>query len=125
MAPGPVTTEAVFKFMEKQGAARGLRDEVAKKGSYAIDEVMSAIQQLPLTSPAARIATRFDQFMLEFEIDYDGPPIPLPETAPSAAMIADPLGELNLAGFLIRQHADEAIVTNYDGHSHVHLLFEH
>jgi Kef-type K+ transport system membrane component KefB len=125
MAPGPATTEAIFTFMEKQAAAWGMRDDVAKKGSYAIDEVMSAIQQLPLTSPAARIATEFDEFKLQFDIDYDGPPMPLPETAPSAAMIADPLGELNLAGFLIRQHADAAKVTSYDGHSHVQLVFEH
>ena len=49
----------------------------------------------------------------------------MPESAPSAEMIADPLGELALAGFLIRQHADEAKVTSHDGHSHVHLHFEH
>jgi len=125
MAPGPASTEAVFTFMEKQGAAWGMRDDVAKKGSYAIDEVMNAIQQLPLTSPAARIATEFDEFKLQLDIDYDGPPLPLPETAPSEAMLADPLGELNLAGFLIRQHADEAEVTSYEGRSHVHLLFQH
>ena len=125
MAPGPETTEAVFKFMEKQGAAWGMRDEVATKASSAIDEVMSAMQQLPLQSPTARMAAEFDQFKLEFDIDYEGPPLPLPETAPSAAMIAEPLGELALAGFLIRQHADEVKVTSYEGHSHVHLHFEH
>jgi Kef-type K+ transport system membrane component KefB len=125
MAPGPETTEAVFKFMEKQGAAWGMRDEVATKACSAIDEVMSAIRQLPLQSPTARMAAEFDQFKLEFEIDYEGPPLPLPEIAPSAQMIAEPLGELALAGFLIRQHADEAKVTSHDGHSHVHLHFEH
>ncbi|MGB7591579.1 MAG: cation:proton antiporter, partial [Terriglobia bacterium] len=125
MAPGPETTEAVFKFMEKQGAAWGMRDEVATKACSAIDEVMSAIRELPLQSPTARMAAEFDQFKLEFEIDYEGPPLPLPETAPSAQMISEPLGELALAGFLIRQHADEAKVTSHDGHSHVHLHFEH
>lgn len=125
MAPGPETTEAVFKFMEKQGAAWGMRDEVAVKASSAIDEVMSAIRELPLQSPTARMAAEFDQFKLEFEVDYDGPPLPLPEIAPTAQMIAEPLGELALAGFLIRQHADEANVTSHDGHSHIHLHFEH
>jgi len=125
MAPGSGTTEAIFKFMEKQGADWGVRYEVATKACSAIDEVMSAMQQLPLQSPAARMAAEFDQFKLEFDIDYDGPPLPLPETAPSAQMIAEPLGELALAGFLIRQHADAAQVTSFDGHSHVHLHFEH
>jgi hypothetical protein len=40
-------------------------------------------------------------------------------------MIADPLGGLALAGFMIRQHADEVTVTSREGHSHVHLHFEH
>ena len=124
MAPGPETTEAIFKFMEKKGADWGMRYEVVKKACSAIDEVMIAIRQLPLQSPTARMAAEFDEFKLEFEIDYDGPPLPLPETAPSAEMIADPLGEVALAGFLIRQHADEVKVTTYDGHSHVHLHFE-
>jgi Kef-type K+ transport system membrane component KefB len=125
MAPGPETTEAVFKFMEKQGAAWGMRDEVATKACSAIDEVMSAMRELPLQSPTARMAAEFDQFKLEFEIDYEGPPLPLPETAPSAEMIAGPLGELALAGFLIRQHADAVKVTSHEGHSHIHLHFEH
>jgi len=125
MAPGPETTEAVFKFMKKQGAAWGMRDEVTTKACSAIDEVMSAVRELPLQSPTARMAAEFDQFKLMFEVDYEGPPLPLPETAPSAQMIAEPLGELALAGFLIRQHADEAKVTSHDGHSHVHLHFEH
>jgi len=102
-----------------------MRYEVVTKACSAIDEVMNAIGQLPLQSPTARMAAEFDEFKLEFEIDYDGPPLPLPETAPSAEMIADPLGEIALAGFLIRQHADEVKVTTYDGHSHVHLHFEH
>ncbi|MGB7591578.1 MAG: cation:proton antiporter [Terriglobia bacterium] len=125
MAPGPETTEAIFKFMEKQGADWGMRYEVATKACSAIDEVMIAIRQLPLQSPTARMAAEFDEFKLEFEIDYEGPPLPLPETAPSAEMIADPLGEIALAGFLIRQHADEVKVTSHEGHSHVHLHFEH
>ena len=124
MAPGPETTEAIFKFMEKQGADWGMRYEVVRKASSAIDEVMSALRQLPLQSPTARMAAEFDEFKLEFDIDYDGPPLPLPETAPSAETIADPLGGIALAGFMIRQHADEVKVTTYDGHSHVHMRFE-
>jgi hypothetical protein len=125
MTSGPETTEAVFQLMEQQGADWGMRYEVATKASSAIDEVVNAIRQLPLPPPTVRIAAEFDEFKLESDIDYDGPPLPLPETAPSAEMIADPLGGIALAGFLIRQHADAAQVTSYDGHSHVHLHFEH
>jgi Kef-type K+ transport system membrane component KefB len=125
IAPGPETTEAIFKLMEKQGEDWGMRYEVATKACSAIDEVVNAIRQLPLPPPTVRIAAEFDEFKLESDIDYDGPPLPLPETAPSAEMIADPLGGIALAGFLIRQHADEVKVTSHDGHSHVHLHFEH
>jgi hypothetical protein len=123
--PGLGTTEAIFKFMEKYGSAWGMRPEVATKASSAIDEVLNAIGQLPLASQTVRIGAEFDAFKLESEIDYEGPPLPLPETAPSAEAIMEPLGELALAGFLIRQHSDDVKVTHHDGHSHVHLHFEH
>jgi NCS2 family nucleobase:cation symporter-2 len=125
ITPGPETTEAIFRFMENQGAAWGMRQEVATKACYAIDEVIIAIRQLPLPPPTVRIAAEFDEFKLETEVDYEGPPIPLPETAPTADEVMEPLGEIALAGFLIRQHADKVKVTSRDGHSCVHLHFEH
>ena len=125
ITPGPETTEAIFRFMEKQGAAWGMRQEVATKACYAIDEVITAVRQLPLRSPTVRIAAEFDEFKLEIEIDYEGPQLPLPETAPTAEEVMEPLGEIALAGFLIRQHADEVKVTSRDGHTCVHLHFEH
>jgi Kef-type K+ transport system membrane component KefB len=125
MVPGIGTTEAIFKFMEKHRSAWGMRQEVVTKASSAIDEVVNAIGQLPLVAPQIHIAAEFDAFKLESEIDYEGPALPLPETAPSAEALMGPLGELALAGFLIRQHTDDVKVTHHAGHSHVHLHFEH
>lgn len=125
VTPGPETTEAVFRFMEKQGAAWGMRQEVANKACYAIDEVITAVRHLPLPPPKVCIAAEFDEFNLEIDMDYEGPLLPLPETAPSADEVMEPQGEIALAGFLIRQHSDEVKVTHHDGHSHVHLHFEH
>jgi NCS2 family nucleobase:cation symporter-2 len=125
ITPGPETTEAIFRFMEKQGAAWGMRQEVATKACYAIDEMITAVRQLPLRSPTVQIAAEFDEFKLEIDVDYEGPELPLPETAPTADEVMEPLGEIALAGFLMRQHADEVKVASRDGHSCVHLLFEH
>jgi hypothetical protein len=49
----------------------------------------------------------------------------LPETAPTADQIMEPGAELALAGFLIRQHADEVKVTSRDGQTCMHLHIEH
>lgn len=125
ITPDPETTDAIFTFMEKQGAAWGMRQEVATKASHAIIELITAIRHLPLRSPTVRIAAEFDEFKLVTEIDYEGPPPHLPETVPSPDEVIAPRGEVPLAGFLIRKYADEVKVTSRDGHSYVHLLFEH
>ena len=65
ITPGPETTEAIFRFMEKQGAAWGMRQEVATKACHAFDEVVTAVRQLPLRSPTVRIVAEFDEFKLE------------------------------------------------------------
>jgi anti-sigma regulatory factor (Ser/Thr protein kinase) len=88
-------------------------------------DIHSLSQNSLLRKVGSYIAAEFDEFKLVTEVDYEGPPIPLPETAPSADEIMEPLGELALAGFLIRQHADEVKVTSRDGHTCVHLHFEH
>ena len=49
----------------------------------------------------------------------------MPEIAPTAEEPMEPQGELALAGFLIRYHADEVKVASRDGHTSVHLHFEH
>jgi len=49
----------------------------------------------------------------------------LPKTALSADEVMEPLGGIPLAGFLIRQHTDEAKVTSRGGHTCMHLHFEH
>jgi NCS2 family nucleobase:cation symporter-2 len=125
ITPGPETTDTIFRFTEKQGAAWGMRQEVATKACYALDEAVTALRQLPLRSPTVRIVAEFDEFKLEIEVDYEGPPIPLPETAPSAEELMEPQGEIALAGFLIRYHADGVKVASRDGHTSVHLHFEH
>jgi NCS2 family nucleobase:cation symporter-2 len=125
ITPGPSTTEDIFRFMEKQGAAWGMRQEVATKACHAIDEVVTALRQLPLPPPTVRIAAEFDEFKLEIDIDYEGQQLPLPETAPTADEVLGPMGDVALAGFLIRQHADSVKVTSRDGHADVHLHFEH
>lgn len=125
ISPGPETTDAIFIFMEQQGAAWGMRQEVATKACSAIDEVITGIRRLTPELPSVRITAEFDEFKLEIEIDYEGPPPGLPLAAPSADEVMKPLGEVPLAGFLIGQYADAVKVTSRDGHTHIHLLFEH
>ena len=102
------------------GCARKWRS----KAFAAIDEVMTILRQLPLRSPSVRIAVEYDEFMLTTEIEYEGPPPLLQETSPSADEVAGPHGDIALAGFLVRQHADEVKVASSNGHTTVNLHFE-
>jgi hypothetical protein len=80
---------------------------------------------MELRSPAATVEVAFDEFNLEMDIDYDGPPLSLPDTLPSLEALAEEGGVAVLSGYLIRQCADRVRVTRRDSQCHVHLHFEH
>jgi len=121
---GPDSTDAVFRFIEKQGAAWGMRPALAVRATSAIDEVINSIRQLPLLSPTVHIAAEYDEFKLTTDIDYVGPAPHFQESAPSANDVLEPHGDIALAGFLIHQQADEVKISSRDGHTSIHLLFE-
>jgi len=122
---GPKASEAIFGFMGRQGAAWGMRPEVATAATSALDEVITALRHVPLRSPTVQVAAEFDEFKLEIDVDYDGPPLDLPGAAPSAEEIAAEGGDVALARFLVRRYADEVKVMRREGQARVHLHFEH
>lgn len=124
LTPSPDSTESIFAFVEKQGSIWGMRPDVATRASSAIDEVVATLRQLPLQSPTVQVVAEYDEFKLKIDIEYEGPAPLLQESAPSLDELTEPRGEVAMAGFLIRQHADKVKVSSRNGHTCVHLRFE-
>jgi NCS2 family nucleobase:cation symporter-2 len=122
---GPEASDAVFAFMGRQGTVWGMRPEVANSAIHALDELMTALQGVPLRSPTVQVAAEFDEFNLEIDVDYEGPPINLPGVLPSNEEITAKRGEVALAGFMVRHRADDVKVIRLEGRSRVHMHFEH
>ena len=125
LSPERDSLDTIFSFMEEQGGAWGMRKEVEERAAEAIYECTVSLRGLHVTSPVT-VRARFDEFKLEVDVDYDGPPIHLPERPPAAEELSN--GEQALAmlsGYIIRQHADRVTVSCTNGHSRVHLHFDH
>jgi len=68
----------------------------------------------------------FDEFKLEADLAYEGNPIQLPEAPPTAEELSNgERGIAMLSAYIIRQHADKVKVRSADGHSRIHLHFDH
>jgi hypothetical protein len=73
-----------------------------------------------------RIEGRFDEFDLDFDIEYAGPAICFPDKPPMAEAIASDAGAMPLlCAYIIRGYADSVSASSQGGKSRIHLHFEH
>ena len=116
----------ISQLLLQQGAAWGMRTEVAMHATDAIHEFMIALQQRDVATPV-RLELCFDEFNLEADIYYEGEPIELPNTPPSMEVFGSSPGSAAgiIASYLVCQFADRVSIRSADGHCHVHLHFEH
>jgi xanthine permease XanP len=115
----------VRRLMEAVGASWGMRPEVAMRAANCLHELMIYFVQSGVRSPV-HIEARFDEFDLEFDIDYTGPPIQFPDQPPKPEAIASEPGAMALlCAYVVRGYADEVKVTSQEKQSRIHLHFEH
>lgn len=125
LLPERDSLDTITSFMEEQGGAWGMRKEVEERAAEAIYESMVSLSGMQVTSPVS-VRVWFDEFKLEVDLDYDGPPIHLPEAPPAAEELSNGKQALAmLSGYIIRQHADRVSVSSTNGHCRVHLHFDH
>ena len=65
--------DTINRFMEEHGSAWGMRRVVVERAAGSIHEFVTNAGNLQLNS----VTARFDEFHLDVEIEYDGPPIQL------------------------------------------------
>lgn len=122
---GESNFDTINRFMEEHGSAWGMRRVVVERATGAIHEFVTNAGNLQLNSDIFTVSARFDEFHLNVEIEYDGPPIELSDRMPTLEELADGSGVAMMAQFIIRRSADHVRIKRNDNSSTLYLHFEH
>jgi xanthine permease XanP len=123
---GENSAETVMPFIEKQGSVWGARRDVIMKAASALNEFMEVSTRLNLSSPEIEVSAGFDEFNLDLDITYRGPPVHIPEVRPEVESILDSTaGAVNFALFMMKKLADRVTVHSKNDHTIISLHFEH
>jgi len=122
---GENNLDTINQFMEGQGAAWGMRQVVVSRAADAIYEFITNAGDLQLRSDLFTVTAQFDEFHLDVEIDYDGPPIELSNRMPTMEELAEGTGVAMMAQYVIRASADHVRVKPRGTHSTLLLHFQH
>jgi NCS2 family nucleobase:cation symporter-2 len=124
--PGNVDPAAIETFMETQGAAWGARRDVIDRASFDLQQSIETIVDACAPTGPLEIEASFDEFSLNLRVSYDGPPLDMPERRPTnEEIMASDDGARQLAGFLLRKHADRVQATHKAGRSTILFHFDH
>jgi xanthine permease XanP len=123
---GEASSGTVIAFMEKEGGLWGARKDVISKAASALNEFMEISTFLNLSNPDVEVTASFDEFNLDVEIVYSGPPVVIPDLRPKVDAIFDaPTGSINFALFMIKQFSDRIAVITKGDYTSISLHFEH
>jgi xanthine permease XanP len=115
----------VRRIMEALGATWGMRPEVATRAANCLHELMIYFGHIGVRAPV-HIEAQFDEFDLNFDIEYAGPAIHFPDQPPMVEAIASETEAMPLlCAYVIRGYADGVSVTSQAQQSRIHLHFEH
>ncbi len=107
LRPGVDTSDTIFAFMDKQGAAWGARREVIYHAIAALTEFYESVSLLKLARSDITVEVSFDEFNLDMDIQYEGTPMEFPAERPTEGeLISDTRTTVKLAGFMIMNYVD-------------------
>jgi NCS2 family nucleobase:cation symporter-2 len=124
--PGAIDPLAIERFLETQGAAWGARRDIIDRAIFNLTQSIETIVDGCAPQGPLRVRASFDEFRLDLQVSYDGPPLELPEQRPSnEEIMASEAGQRRLAGFMLRRYADRVSSTHRAGRSRVLFHFDH
>lgn len=119
-------SEKIFGFMEVQGANWGARKEVISRATSAMNEFIEALRALELATADVKVSASFDELNLDIDFRYQGKLMEFPTKRPSEVdLLSDDKAVAGLAGFLVRNYADEIQSSSSSGNCRVQLHFDH
>jgi len=126
LVPGNASSDTIFDFMERNGAAWGARREVVSKATAAMNEFLEAVIEHRLTKEKIDADVSFDEFSLDADIHYKGPLIEMPFQNPDMTKVLEQETEqLKMSGFMMRKYADKITGNTKAGMSHIRMHFDH
>ncbi len=124
--PRHVDPAAIEAFMETHGAVWGARRDVIDRAGFDLAQSIETIVDSGVATGPLEVEASFDEFSLDLQVSYDGPPLELPEVRPSnEEIMASEDGARRLAGFMLRRHADRVQATQHAGRSTILFHFDH
>ncbi len=105
----------IHAIMEEQGAAWGMRREVALRAEHALVEIANSALMLNPALKNLELTLSFDELKLAAMIQFQGIPLQIAESAPSVQELVTDQGVAALPIFLICQYADRVKAKNRKG----------
>jgi xanthine permease XanP len=127
LRPGADDVDAIFNFMEIQGAAWGARREVIYRAISALHELFESVSSLNLAKSEIEVDVSFDEFNLDVEVRYEGELLDLSSTRPTEDDILsdDAAVVTKLSGFMIKMYSNSVKLDRKDDTCRVRLHFDH
>ncbi len=125
LQPGEVNPQTVEDFFEQAGRTWGARPDVMSRATFAMIQLLDAVQDACWHSGQIEIKATFDEFNLNVQARYDGEPLELPLNRPTDREIRSENGARLLAGFMLRRCADQLHLKSNDGTIDVFLHYDH
>lgn len=123
---GHLDQAALEQFMDAAGALWGARRDVVQRAKFNLQQSIDTILSSGVATGPLVIEASFDDFDVVIRVAYDGVPLELPETRPTAEEVMDSAdGERRLAGFMLRRFADRVASSQKGGRSTIVFRFVH
>jgi xanthine permease XanP len=124
--PLAVDAARIEEFMQTHGAAWGARRDVIERARFNLMQSIELLADSGVTQKPMTVAVGFDEFNLDVRVSYDGVPLELPDKRPTNdEIIASYEGQYRLAGYMLRNLADQVQVSNRTGRTTVAFHFVH
>jgi len=124
VVPGDAV-EKINSMMEEQGAAWGMRREVVIRAVQAVNETVNSALAFNPGLERVEVSIEFDEFKLGADVEYEGVPLQLAESAPSPESLLTDEGIALLSTFMIRQFADRVRIKAHKGACRIELTLDH
>jgi xanthine permease XanP len=125
ITPGKDSLDKISEFLEHQGSVWGMRRDVISRAIDSVYEFVANAEAFQVRPARFLVRGVFDEFSLDVDIEYEGPPVDLPDQMPSLEDLANGRGVAALSGYMIHRNADRVRVKQRSNQSILQLHFEH
>lgn len=117
---------ALWDFVMSAGASWGARADVVTRVATAIAWCGDALAAADLARSDLTVTIGFDEHRIDVRITYEGPPIVLSPTAPSALeLLEDETAPARLAGHMVARLAERLSVRERSGTTELRFALDH